>query len=399
MGNDVPFDPMSLTFREAPAEGLRVMREAHPVFRHPDLEFPTVSLFRHADIKAVYRDFKGYSSYIPEEARVYELADGTSLIGEDPPVHTHLRQSVSKLFTAHNVEELRPDVISRCQKIFDQVLDAGEIDAVEDLAAHLSVGVISQLVGVPESDRELIRDWTRRQSAINGTTAFLNPDDPRLDECAAITKSANDEMQLYLAERVDERIASPRADVLTLLVQSGLSRQEAISFAKLLVMAGNETTTNLINNTIGLLIDHPDQDRLLRSNPDLVDQAIEESLRFRGPINYSIRTAVADGEIGGEPIRKDDTMILWIGSGNLDPTRFEAPDRFDIERKPAALLAFGHGLHACLGSPLARLEGQVFLSTLIRRTNGVERTRAERPPVPTPIFNGDQHHWVRLNAS
>jgi cytochrome P450 len=391
-----PIDPLSLEFRSDPVRVLNEMRRQAPVWRHEEFAYPMVSVLSYSGVKAVYRDYKTFSSFIPEEARRFELADGISLIGEDPPVHTHIRTSISKLFTAHAIEVLRPTVEKFCDAIFDDVLEKGEIDCVEDLAAKLTVRMISTLVGVPDEDAPLIRDWTVRQAALNGVSAYLPKDDPRWSQMESATKLANDELQAYFALRVDERVASPRDDILTMLVQSGLARQETISFAKILIMAGNETTTNLINNTVRLLIDEPEQQAILRAEPDLVNNAIEESLRCRTPLNDSGRTATRDIEIEGETIREGDGISLWIASANRDKNRFENPDTFDIRRETKGILSFGHGLHACLGAPLARLEGRVFLETLLRRTRGMERTREEMPPVASPSFNGVKAQHIRL---
>ena len=395
------FDPMSPAFLSDPHAALRRVRDASAAFRHEKTwPGPVVSLLRYAEVRAGYRDFKTFSNYTPEEARELELADGISLLGEDPPLHTHLRGAVNKVFTAHAIAALEPQVQEACDHIFDDVLGTDEIDMVEDLAARLTVTMIARLVGVPEADYPLVRDWTRRQSAINGASLWLTgEDDSRIEEFMRITREANDEMQAYFGERVDERLDRPRDDILSLLVQSGLSRQQAISFAKLLVMAGNETTTNLINNSVKLLIDHPEQDRILRADPNLVPSALEEVLRFGPPILYSVRTAACDTELGGVKIREGEAVVLWAGSGNRDERVFEDPDRFDVRRAPKGVLSFGFGIHACLGSPLARLEGRVFLSTLLRRTRAVERTRGEMTPVPTPIFNGVRHQHLRLVAA
>jgi cytochrome P450 len=392
-------EPLSQDFLRDPMPVLARAREAAPAFRHTGTAFPVVSVLRHPEVKAVYRDFKSFSSFIPEEARRYELADGVSLIGEDPPVHTHLRSAVNKVFTAHAIHRLEADVRAVCEKLFDEALESGEIDMVEDLAARFAVGMIARLVGVPEEDYGRVRDWTRRQSAINGASLWLSEGDPRWGQFEEVTRLANDEMQDYFSARVDERIAQPRGDILTRLVQSGLERQEAISFAKLLVMAGNETTTNLINNTVLLMIDHPDQDRVLRESPGLVPGALEEVLRFKSPIHYSVRTALRDLDLGGVEIRRDDAVATWVTSAHRDPRVFDDADRFDVRRAPRGILAFGFGLHACLGSPLARLEGRVFLETLLRRTVRVERASDEMPHLPTPIFNGVQQQRVRLHPA
>ena len=367
--------------------------------RHEGLAAPLVSLLGYAEVKQGYRDYSLFSSFVPDELRRFELDDGFSLIGEDPPVHTRIRSSIAKVFNAHAIAELEPEVRANCEELMGEVVGAGEFDAVEGLAAKLTVSVIARLVGVPTCDYSLVRDWTVRRSAINGTSIFFREVDPRWDECEAITQAANNEMQAYFEERVDERLAAPRGDILTRLIESGIDRQEAISFAKLLVMAGNETTTNLINNSIRLLIDHPEELSILRQRPELAGAAVEEVLRFAGPIRYSVRTATGATEVDGTAIHEGDAVVLWVASANRDERRYPEADRFDVQRSPTGLLGFGHGLHACVGSPLARLEARVFIETLLRRTREIERTRSEMIPVPSPIFEGVAQQFVRFHAA
>jgi cytochrome P450 len=394
------FDPMSAEFLAQPEPLLNGMRARCVAWRHEGLAFgPAVSFFAHADCKAIYRDFKTFSSREPEASRDSHLGDALSLIGEDPPEHTRLRNAVGKVFTAHVIDGLEPRVQSLCDACFDEVLERDEFDMVEDLAARITVGMIAELVGVPPEDRPGVRNWTRRLAAIEGANLFLPPGDPRLAEMETVTAEVVAAMQDYFSARVDERIAEPRDDILTRLVQSGLERQEVISFAKILVLAGNETTTNLINNTVRLLIDHPDQERVLRERTELAPEAIEESLRVKSPLTQGGRVATRDVEISGEKVREGETVFMWISSANRDERVFERPDEFDVTREPGRHLAFAHGIHACLGSPLARLEGRVFLTTLLRRTRGMQRTRPELPPVPTPAINGTQHQWVRFDPA
>ena len=401
MGDDAfeEVDFLSESFARSAQAVLRDARESADAVRHSGFAAPVVSLLGYAEIKQAFRDHALFSNFVPDDLRRFELADGFSLLGEDPPAHTRIRSSIGKVFNAHAIAELESAVRANCEALFDTVVGAGEFDAVEDLAAKLTVSVIAKLVGVPEADFPLVRDWTVRQSAINGITIFLADGDSRWDDCEAITREANDEMQAYFEARVDERLASPREDILTRLIQSGIDRQEAISFAKLLVMAGNETTTNLINNTIRLLIDFPEEQQRLRDDPSLGAAAVEEVLRFRGPIRYSVRTALSDTVVADTKIHEGDAVVLWVASANADERRYPEPDRFDIRRQPTGLLGFGHGLHACVGSPLARLEARVFLETLLRRTRAIKRTRHEMPPLASPIFEGVAEQFVRFDSA
>jgi cytochrome P450 len=394
------FDPMYEEFLTEPERVLERMRSRCAAWRHEGLAFgPAVSVFGHADCKAIYRDFKTFSSREPAAMRESHLGDALSLIGEDPPEHRRLRTAVNKVFTAPEINRLEPRVQAFCDACFDEVLERDEFDMVEDVAARITVGMIGELVGVPPEDRPRVRAWTRRLAAIEGANVFMQAGDPRLTEMEAITAEVIAEMQDYFAARVDACVARPGDGILDLLVQSELSRQETISFAKILVLAGNETTTNLINNTVRLLIDHPVQERILRERPQLVPEAIEESLRFKSPLTQGGRFATRDFEIAGEKIREGDAVLPWISSANRDESVFERPDEFDVTREPGHHLAFAYGIHACLGSPLARLEGRVFLTTLLRRTRSMRRTRPDLPPVPTPSINGTLHQWVRFDPA
>jgi len=256
-------------------------------------------------------------------------------------------------------------------------------------------------MGVPDEDADLMREWTRLQSTFNGASFWLRgPDDPNIERYTRITAEIGAQMQDYFAALYDERAKDPQDDLLTHIVESELERQEGIALAKMLILAGNDTTMTLMNNIVTCLIDNPDQDRLLRAEPDRVPAAVEETLRYAPSIRWSPRAATRDCEVAGVPIHKDEGVVFWIGSANRDERAFSNPDVFDIDRpKESLVLSFGLGPHSCLGLFLARLEGRLFLEALVDRTTGVERTSDVMPPSPTPAFFGVTQQLVRLLPS
>ena len=399
----VAFDPMSPEFLADSNAVFREYRESHGAYRHEDVwPAPVVSVLRHKDVTASLRDFDTFSSYVPPEAREIELGDAISMAGEDHPVHTRIRGAVNRRFTARAMNEFEATVRVIVEQCFDHSIEEcagqGEVDMVEGLAARISSRVIAELIGIPDEDASLMRDWTRVQSAFNGASFWLTgADDPNIERYTRITADIGAEMQEYFAALYDERAASPQDDLLTHIIESGLERQEGIALAKMLMLAGNDTTMTLMNNIATCLIDHPDQDRMLRSQPERVPAALEETLRVAPSIRWNPRTATRDCEVAGVPINKDEGVVFWIGSANRDERAFTSPDAFDIARPTESrMVSFGIGPHVCLGMFLARMEGRLFLETLLDRTIGMERTSDDMPPIPTPAFFGVTKQLVRL---
>ncbi|MCW2904436.1 MAG: Cytochrome [Streptosporangiaceae bacterium] len=285
-----------------------------------------------------------------------------SMLMLNPPDHTRLRRLVSKAFTARRVAELRP----RIQKITDQLLDAvtptGRADLINDFALPLPVTVISELLGVPADDRDGFLEWTD----VMLTRRFDRPDRERL-------AAAWRDMRTYLERLLADKRIHPDDDLLSALIAARdddqrLDEEELVAMAFLLLIAGYITTVNLIGNGMVLLLTHPEQLRLLREDPQLMPGAIEEFLRYEGPVNPGMtRFPTEDIEIAGVRIPRGATVLLGLAVADRDPTRFREPDRFDVTRTDNPHLAFGHGLHYCLGAPLARLEGQIAVRALLQR--------------------------------
>jgi cytochrome P450 len=301
------------------------------------------------------------------------------LLDTDPPDHTRLRRLVTREFTARRMEALRPRIQQITTELLDTMLPLGTADLIEALAFPLPITVICELLGVPDLDREAFRDWSH---------TIIDKGD---GEAAAIRG-----MSGYLAGLIeDKRKGEPRDDLLSALVRASdedgdrLSAQELVGMAFLLLVAGHETTVNLIGNGTLALLRHPGQLADLRADLGLLDGAIEEMLRYEGPLrNATYRFTREPVEIGGLTIPAGEPVVVALSAGNRDGNRYPRPDTFDIRRVAQGHLAFGHGIHFCLGAPLARVEAQVAFTELL--TRAPELALADEPLSwrPGPLMRG-----------
>ncbi|MBL1109985.1 cytochrome P450 [Streptomyces sp. 5-8] len=286
----------------------------------------------------------------------------SNMLRSDPPDHTRLRRLVSKAFTARRVAALRPRIQEITDRLLDAVVPAGRAELVADLALPLPVTVISELLGVPVDDRHDFQRWTDAM-LVRGEEM---PDPAVVDE-------AWHQMHAYLTKHLYSKRTRPGDDLLSALIsahdeEQRLSRDELIATAFLLLVAGYITTVNLIGGGIAALLANPDQLTLLRDRPELMPDAVEEFLRYDGPVSPGIaRFAREDVEIAGVTIPRGATVLVASAIADRDPARFPDPDRLDVTRRDSGHLAFGHGIHYCLGAPLARLEGQIAIGTVLHR--------------------------------
>ncbi|GAA4961003.1 cytochrome P450 [Streptomyces caelestis] len=290
------------------------------------------------------------------------VSSGPHMLRADPPDHTRLRKLVAREFTTRRVEELAPRVQKTTDALLDRMLAApdGRADLVEALSFPLPIAVICELLGVPGLDQESFRTWSNDA---------LGASDPELRKAAAAS------MAQYLATLVEGKRQQPGEDLMSALIHSSeedgdrLSREELLGMAWLLLVAGHETTVNLISNGALALLNHPEQLAALRADPSLMDNAIEEMLRYEGPLETpTFRFTTEPVSIGDTVVPGGGELVLVaLADANRDPARFPAPDRFDITRDARGHMAFGHGIHHCLGAPLARLEARIAFSTLLHR--------------------------------
>ena len=282
-----------------------------------------------------------------------------SMIRVGPPDHTRLRRLVSKAFTARRVAALRPRVQEIADALVDAVRPAGRADLVADIALPLPVTVICELLGVPTADREGFQEWT------DAILTQENFDRDRVDDAWRT-------MWAYLEWLLAAKRSRPGDDLLSALIvarddEGSLEEDELVAMAFLLLVAGYITTVNLIAGGTATLLAHPQQLKLLRDDPRLLPGAVDELLRYDGPVNPGVvRFPTEDVEIAGVRIPRGDTVMIATAIADRDPSHFADPDRLDVTRTQNAHLAFGHGAHYCLGAPLARLEGEIALGTIIR---------------------------------
>lgn len=348
----------------------RLQREA-PVLRLPD---GGVFLTRYADLRAVYRDAKRFSSekrtqfgpVFGEDAPLFEHHT-TSLVFNDPPLHTHVRRAIGNALSSRMVEVMQRDVEVLVEGLLDGLEARSEFDLIADFAAAIPVEVIGNLLRVPRSERGPLRQWSL---AILGSLE-ARPSAEQLERGNRSVREFLDYLEGFVAARREE-LSPADDDIVARLLrweQDGfrLSGKELYHQCIFLLNAGHETTTNLIGNGAELLLRFTDARRALRSTPELIDRAVEEMLRFESPNQLGNRTATAESVIGGLRIEPGTILTLAIGAANRDPAVFERAERFEIGRDPNPHLAFAAGIHTCAGLNVARLEARVALSKLLER--------------------------------
>lgn len=363
------FDPMDPEFLADPYPTYHRLRAEDPVHASP-LGFWVLT--RYEDVVAVLRDPRfGKEAIAAFVAARFGVAVppglGLSMLDRDPPDHTRLRSLVSKAFTPRVVERLRPHIQQIVDGLLARVEGAGGMDLIEHFAYPLPVVVICELLGVPVEDHERFKGWGL--DIARGLDAILLPPDSEVMRRSAAARHA---LADYFRELIARRRASPRDDLLSALIaaeEAGdtLSEDELLATCILLLVAGHETTVNLIGNGTLALLRHPDQLHRLREDPRLVAGAVEELLRYDGPVQRTARIPSADVTIAGRTIGKGEMVMPFIGAADRDPAQFPDPDRLDITRADNRHIAFGWGIHFCLGAPLARVEGQIAIGSLVRR--------------------------------
>ena len=369
VSNHAVFNPLLPEFHANPYPFYRALREEDPVHESP---FGFWVCTRYDDAVMILRDprFGREGMATLMEARLGLTQDASrsrDMLFQDPPDHTRLRGLVSRAFTPRVVEVMRPHIQEIVDGLLDRVEGARRMDVIEDLAYPLPVKVICEMLGVPESDQDVFKHWST-DIARSLDAAVL----PAGSDVIPRGRDARLALADYFRGLIATRRKAPKADLLSGLIAAEeeghkLSEGELISTCMLLLIAGHETTVNLIGNGLLALLQHPDQLQALRNEPALLQTAVEELLRFDGPVQRTGRMTTTEVEIGGKAIPKDSVVVSVIGAANRDPKYFSDPDRLDISRKENRHIAFGFGIHFCLGAPLARIEGQIAIGTLMRR--------------------------------
>ena len=388
-------DLFSDEVRRNPYPMYEQMRRASPVFHAPP-PFDMWMIFDYDGARRALTDHETFSSAVP--------APKNWFIFFDPPQHSKLRALIAKAFTPQSIADLEPRIRTLSREFLNQVIERGEMDMAADFAVPLPMTVISEMIGIPGADWPRYKHWSDVILKLSYTMRGMEAD---AEASTAISgfKAVTEEMDAYLAKMIEQRRVTPRDDLLTRLVEAEvdgerLTQAEILGFFQLLVVAGQETTTNLINNSVLCLIENPEQLALLRATPDLLPLAIEEALRYRSPLQWIMRTPRRDAEMHGHVIPAGQLVLPMVGSANRDPKQFREPEKFDITRNPNPHIAFGHGIHSCLGAALARMESRIALSELLSRLTSLELA-SDQPWEPRKALHvhGPTHLPIRFKPA
>jgi cytochrome P450 len=379
MAEQVPAAPRSAV--DDPAEEVfawfRTMQAEHPVYRDDNGLW---HVFAYADVARVLTDPPTFSSddraFNPRQVDIDRFSQG-SIVNLDPPRHRQLRSLVGQAFTPRVITGLSGRVDRITRELLDRVRGRESFDLVDTLAYPLPVTVIAQLLGIPAQDMPLFRRWAEGLFSIQGVDSSTLPSEELNAQVAPIIR----EMNSYLLDHIRARRRRPTDDLIGRLTGArvdgiGLQDDEIVGFAGVLLLAGHVTTTALLGNAVLCLDRHPEALAHLRADRALLPAAIEEVLRYRSPFPRLSRVTTCEVQLGDQVIPARRLVMPWIGAANRDPARFVDPERFDIHRQTAGHLAFGHGIHFCIGAPLARLESRIALGILLDRYREIAVDRA-----------------------
>jgi pimeloyl-[acyl-carrier protein] synthase len=354
-----------------------------PIIDAGPMKFALVA--RYADVTAGLRDHEHLSSMQPPPPpeQVYEgrFKGARNMLGSDPPQHSRLRRLVSRDFTPRRIRELEPRIREIAKDLLDKVEARGQFDLMADIANVLPVTVIAEMLGVPPELNARFKRWS--DTIIGGDNRMPGmPPPPELVR-------AIDELGDYFTDEIERRRAHPGPDLVSALVAAHdegevMSAADLLSFITLLLLAGNETTTNLIGNGTLALGRNPDQFDALKRNPAMLPRAIEEMLRYDGPVQSTVRFAKEAVSLGGTEIPAGALALMIVAAANRDPAQFKDPQKFDITRDPNEHVAFGEGIHFCIGAPLARMEARITFEAMLER---FPRLRLKDPAMK-PVYKG-----------
>jgi cytochrome P450 len=388
----VRFDPYSYEHHEDPYPTYRRLRDEAPAYLDPERGFWALS--RHDDVRAAIDDWPTFSS---SEGITLERGSGgvePMLIEMDPPRHTELRALVSRAFTPKRVAELEDPTRALARELVDGFGSRDRVDVIGDFAAKLPMAVISVMLGVPREDQDRLREWSDAMLHREEGSSDLTP-----EGIAGATR-----LHGYFQDLIADRRTHPRDDLAGALVLAqeddrALSANEVLGFCFLLIIAGNETTTKLLGNAVYWLAAFPDERARVLTDPGLVPAAVEETLRFDTSTQALARVLTRDLELHGTTLPAGAKGLLLFGSANRDERRWDQPDAFVVDRNPAGHLAFGHGIHHCLGAALARLESRVALDVLLPVLGEYEVDRAGAERVHSSNVRGFSRLPVEIGPS
>lgn len=381
----MPYALDSPEFLANPYPVFDLMRNNDPIYWNLETEYWILT--RYADIARLIQTehfssnrIVAHAGRMPDEAKKYFrpffTAVSSWMLMVDPPDHTRLRGLVNEAFTPRVVENMRTRVQDLVNGMLAAVKQQGRMDVITELANPLPAIVVSELLGVPGSDQRQFKEWSDDIAlALSGIDTGATKEE--LFALYDVAQKSFLALSDYFKEKVVELRLKPQDNLLSALAQAQaqgdrLTEDELFANCVLLMIAGHETTTNLIGNGILALLQNPSQQEALNSNPELIVSAVEELLRYDSPVQKMGRIALADIEVAGKEIKKGQLVCFCFAAGNRDPEQFESPERLDITRRPNRHLAFGHGLHYCVGAALARLEGQIAVRSVLRCLPGLQ---------------------------
>jgi cytochrome P450 len=392
------FNPFAPAVQQNPYPYFAHLRKHSPVYWVEPLQSWAVS--RYEDVAYVAKNTQIFSSapIIPailgDQNPVPEVS---WLISADPPEHTHLRKLVSKAFTPRMVGALEPRIKEIVAQLLDRIEEqAGEFDLVQDFSTPVPLMVIAEMLGVePDRYREF-KQWSDDMIRATGGAEVSPAERERL-------RGSMDDLRRYFEQTIEERRRSSGGeDLISALVRAeeereALTAREVLAMCLLLLLGGNETTTNLIGNTVMTLLSHPDELAKVRGDLAIVPQMVEEMLRYEAPAQALLRVATTDTEIAGKAIRAGSGIMILYGSANRDERRFPNPDTFDVMRNPRDHLAFGFGIHHCIGAPLARLEARIAMDGFLRRFPRIQLSNQPREWIDSFVMRGPKSLLLQLS--
>lgn len=377
MAGEIAFNPFDPSFLADPYPRYVALLAGPP--QRADIGLPVVLVARYADVLAVVRDHARFSSTRPQYMVAPEsdpFGDVPTMPFSDPPVHTRLRRLVARDFSPRRIAALAPRIREVTSRLLDENVSGGRFEAMSALANQLPVIIIAEMLGVPIEHHARFKQWSDAVATSSAASPGV-PVEPAVRE--AITA-----LREYFAREIQRRRAQPGDDLISALVAAhdnaeALSTDELLAFVVLLLLAGNETTTNLIGNGLLALARTPAEYQRLRHDPALIGSAVEEMLRYDSPVQTLVRFAAADTEVGGTRIETGAVVAVFFGAANRDPAQFPEPQRFDVARTPNDHVAFGEGIHFCIGAPLARLESRIVFEAIVERFAAVARADPSQP--------------------